>query len=101
MRCATGTSGAPLNARQTLQNAGADVQQLKDYVAGSDGGMQRQAQSTVRLHVTHSNLKAKFIEVRLDQHVSPCLDQQSCRSVHRAPWQLLVCCCPTCPVKRV
>jgi len=38
-------------------------------VAGSDGGMQRQAHSTVRLNVSHSNLKAKFIEVRLDLHV--------------------------------
>ena len=48
---------------------GADVQSLKDYVKGSDGGMQNQAASTVRLHVTHSNLKATFVEVRLDRHV--------------------------------
>ena len=32
--------------------------------------MQNQAASTVRLHVVHSNLKAKFVEVRLDRHVS-------------------------------
>ena len=48
---------------------GADVQQLKDYVAANDAGGQKQAESTVRLHVTHSNLKAKFIEIRLDLHV--------------------------------
>ena len=32
---------------------------------------QNQAVSTVRLHVTHSNLKAEFIELRLDLHVRP------------------------------
>ena len=48
---------------------GADIQQLKDYVAANDAGGQKQAESTVRLHVTHSNLKAKFIEIRLDLHV--------------------------------
>lgn len=51
--------------------SGADIQQLKDYVAGEDGGMQAQAGSTVRLHVSHSNLKAKFMEIRLDKHVGP------------------------------
>lgn len=50
---------------------GADIQQLKNYVKADDGGMQNQAASTVRLHVVHSNLKAKFVEVRLDRHVSP------------------------------
>lgn len=54
---------------------GADVQQLKDYVRASDGGMQNQAASTVRLHVVHSNLKAKFVEVRLDRHVWPTLQK--------------------------
>lgn len=49
---------------------GADIQQLKDYVAGADAGGQRQAESTVRIHVTHSNLKAKFVEIRLDMHMS-------------------------------
>ena len=49
---------------------GADIQQLKEYVAQEDGGMQSQAESTVRLHVSHSNLKAKFMELRLDRHVS-------------------------------
>jgi hypothetical protein len=32
---------------------------------------QNQAESTVRLHVTHSNLKAEFTELRLDLHVRP------------------------------
>ena len=50
---------------------GADIKQLKDYVKSNDGGMQNQAASTVRLHVIHSNLMAKFVEVRLDRHVSP------------------------------
>lgn len=48
---------------------GGDIQQLKDYVGSSDGGMQKQAASTVRLHVNHSNLEAKFLELRLDLHV--------------------------------
>ena len=32
---------------------------------------QNQAESTVRLHVTHSNLRAEFMELRLDLHVRP------------------------------
>lgn len=56
---------------------GADIQGLKDYVKGSDGGMQNQAASTVRLHVAHSNLKATFVEVRLDRHVGPHILQGS------------------------
>ncbi len=57
------------NANMCLAVTGADIQQLKDYVSASDGGMQRQAESTVRLNVSHSNLKAKFMEIRLDLHV--------------------------------
>lgn len=49
---------------------GADIQQLREYVSAPDAGGQRQADSTVRLHVSHSNLKAKFLEIRLDLHVS-------------------------------
>lgn len=46
-----------------------DMQALRDYVM-ADSGAQRPAESTRRLLVTHSNLKAKFMEIRLDMHVS-------------------------------
>ena len=46
-----------------------DIQALKDYVTAPGNLGQNQADSTVRLHVTHSNLKAEFIELRLDLHV--------------------------------
>lgn len=45
-----------------------DVNQLRDYVMASDG--RNQAESTILLHVTHSNLQARFFELRLDLHVS-------------------------------
>lgn len=45
----------------------ADIQALKDYVKGPSS--QSQADSTVRLQITHSNLKAHFLEVRLDLQV--------------------------------
>ena len=45
-----------------------DLQNLKDYVT-ADTGAQRQGDSTVRIMVTHSNLAAKFLEIRLDKHV--------------------------------
>jgi hypothetical protein len=32
-------------------------------------GPQNRAESTVLLHVSHSNLKARFFELRLDRHV--------------------------------
>jgi len=47
-----------------------DIEALKEYVSAPGNFGQNQAQSTVRLHVTHSNLKAEFIELRLDLHVS-------------------------------
>lgn len=43
---------------------------LKAYVTGPGMGGQQQAESTVRLCVTHSNLKIQFLEIRLDKHVS-------------------------------
>jgi len=46
-----------------------DIDALKNYVKGSTG--QNQAESTVCLHATHSNLSARFFEIRLDMHVSP------------------------------
>jgi len=36
----------------------------------ADTGAQNQAESTVRLVITHSNLQAKFMDIRLDLHVS-------------------------------
>lgn len=45
-----------------------DLQALRDYVM-ADTGAQNQAESTVRLLVTHSNLQASFMEIRLDKHV--------------------------------
>jgi len=49
--------------------SGADVQQLKDYVAaeGKAGGA-NQGETTVLLHCSHSNLKAEFMEIRFDRH---------------------------------
>ena len=45
-----------------------DLQALRDYVVGPSD-FQNQSASTVRLMVTHSNLKARFLEIRLDMHV--------------------------------
>lgn len=45
-----------------------DIQALRNYVMGPSS--QNQSESTVRLSLTHSNLKAKFMEVRLDLHLS-------------------------------
>jgi tubulin-folding cofactor B len=45
-----------------------DVTMLRDYVMAPSG--QQRAETTVLLHVTHSNLQAKFYELRLDMHVS-------------------------------
>ncbi|KAK9843543.1 hypothetical protein WJX81_008120 [Elliptochloris bilobata] len=49
---------------------GADIQALKAYVQAPGNHGQNQAESTVRLHVTHSNLKAEFMELRLDLHMT-------------------------------
>lgn len=49
---------------------GADIAQLKAYVQGPDGGMQNRDAATVLLHVSHSNLAARFMEIRVDMHVS-------------------------------
>ncbi|GFR50102.1 hypothetical protein Agub_g12247, partial [Astrephomene gubernaculifera] len=45
-----------------------DVEALRAYVIGPDSGFANKAESTVLLHITHSNLKAKFMEIRLDMH---------------------------------
>ncbi len=46
-----------------------DLESLKRYVQSNETGM-RQAESTVLLHVKHSNLQANFHEIRFDMHVS-------------------------------
>lgn len=47
---------------------------LRNYVL-ADSGAQNQAETTVRLVVTHSNLKASFMDIRLDLHVSWAMPQ--------------------------
>jgi hypothetical protein len=42
---------------------------LRGYVTGADSGFAARAESTVLLHVSHSHLRARFPEIRLDLHV--------------------------------
>ncbi len=46
----------------------ADLAALRAYVV-ADTGAQARAESTVLLTVTHSNLRAVFMELRFDLHV--------------------------------
>lgn len=46
----------------------ADIEALKEYVSNPMTSL-NQAESTVRLRVTHSNLNSSFMEIRLDKHV--------------------------------
>lgn len=46
-----------------------DIAMLKEYVTAPGNFGANQADSTVLLHITHSNLKAEFMEIRLDKHV--------------------------------
>ena len=56
-----------------------DIEALKEYVSAPGNFGQNQAESTVRLHATHSNLKAEFIELRLDLHVrAPSIGYERC-----------------------
>ena len=50
--------------------SGADVAQLKAYVAAPASGIQHRLDSTVLLSVSHNNLSARFMEIRLDLHVT-------------------------------
>lgn len=45
-----------------------DLLALRDYVT-HDTGILNKAETTVLLNVTHSNLKAMFMELRFDLHV--------------------------------
>ena len=47
----------------------AGMNQLRDWCTHESGG-QNKGESTVLLHVTHSNLKARFMELRLDRHMT-------------------------------
>ncbi len=67
--------------------------------ASPHAASQNRAESTVLLHVSHSNLKAKFFELRLDMHVrrwqalggAASMQQKrgvsSCCSHRSVPWQ--------------
>ena len=50
--------------------SGADIAQLKAYVAAPASGIQHRLETTVLLSVSHANLSARFMEIRLDLHVS-------------------------------
>jgi len=44
---------------------------LRAYVTAEDSGIQNQSDTTVRLHVSHSNLKqTRMQEIRLDRHMT-------------------------------
>ena len=47
----------------------ADLASLRNYVT-SDTGAQCKADSTVLLCVSHSNLKARFLEIRFDRYMT-------------------------------
>ena len=47
-----------------------DLRALRGYVT-HDSGSLNQADSTVLLMCTHSNLKARFMEIRFDRYVRP------------------------------
>lgn len=46
-----------------------DLLNLREYVTADTGSLNK-ADSTVLLMVTHSNLKARFMEIRFDRYVS-------------------------------
>lgn len=58
---------AVLTMANVLSNS--DLQALKAYVSAPGKFGANQADSTVLLHVTHSNLRAEFMEIRFDKHV--------------------------------
>jgi hypothetical protein len=47
-----------------------DIKALREYVRAPGNNGQNQAESTVRLHVSHSNLRQEFMDLRLEKHVS-------------------------------
>merc|ERR1712078_634350 len=66
-----GKSKAGMASGEVVNIAGAQIEAnaaMRAYVMG-DSGL-NQHESTVRIHVSHSNLKAKFMEIRLDKHMT-------------------------------
>ena len=57
--------------RQKTAGRMQELAALRAYVTAPGSNGQNQADSTVRLGVSHSNLKIQFLEIRLDKHVSP------------------------------
>lgn len=56
-----------------------DLQMLKEYVQWDSGSLNR-SESTVLLHITHSNLKARMFEIRLDKHMTIERIKEKCRA---------------------
>ncbi len=46
-----------------------EINALREYVTGASH-MQRAADTTVQVYITHNHLRAQFPEIRLDLHVS-------------------------------
>lgn len=61
----------------------AEMDLLRQYVTADGNFGANQAESTVLLHVTHSNLNVQFMELRLDKHVrSRTPNLQASRAAH-------------------
>ena len=64
---------------------------LREYVTHDSGSLNK-ADSTVQLMVTHSNLKARFMEIRFDRYVS---DSHADRAPSRRRASIPICLFPT------
>jgi hypothetical protein len=60
-----------------------DLQALRAYVTAPSS--QNQRDSTVRVNVTHSNLKASFMEIILDLHVRDIFGSSLAYPAHSSP----------------
>eukprot|EP00906_Rhabdomonas_costata_P027198 RCo038657 len=47
-----------------------DLAALREYVTAPSSGIQARSATTVVLHVTHSNLRRDFPEIRMDRHMT-------------------------------
>merc|ERR1711904_389335 len=66
-----GEKGKKMKEGEVVNIAGTQIEAnaaMRAYVMGESGMCQ--AESTVCINVSHSNLKAKFIELRLDKHMT-------------------------------
>ena len=73
-----------------------DLLNLREYVTADTGSLNK-ADSTVLLMVTHSNLKARFMEIRFDRYVRaatpvtlPALDPDGPSGFPNLPWSFFV-----------